>query len=139
MLTDDQMSVLRVLSSDGKAGPLSDYECEAIRAALDTIREQGQELLLLRAEVAAFRAYSLPALARCAEELVLLRRVAPAVTQMATLIAESRGVSGLHLNGDEAPWGELLRGGRYEEWLSTQADAEVAAAEWRERFGGQAT
>jgi hypothetical protein len=34
-----------------------------------------------------------------------------------TLIDESQGVAGLHLNGEIAPWGELLGGGRYEEWL----------------------
>lgn len=33
------------------------------------------------------------------------------------LIDETNGVTGLHLNGDDAPWEELLEGGRYEEWL----------------------
>jgi hypothetical protein len=33
------------------------------------------------------------------------------------LIEESRGICGLHLNGDEAPWDELRTGGRFEEWL----------------------
>lgn len=33
------------------------------------------------------------------------------------LIAESSGVTGLHLNGDVAPWTELRTGGRFEEWL----------------------
>lgn len=36
---------------------------------------------------------------------------------VAELIAESRGVAGLHLNGDLAPWDELRTGGQYEEWL----------------------
>ena len=30
------------------------------------------------------------------------------------LINESEGVAGFHLNGDVAPWGELLSGGRFE-------------------------
>lgn len=30
------------------------------------------------------------------------------------LISESDGVAGLHLNGDLAPWGELVAGGRFE-------------------------
>jgi len=34
------------------------------------------------------------------------------------LINESHGVSGLHLNGDIAPWGELRTGGSFDEWLS---------------------
>lgn len=33
-----------------------------------------------------------------------------------SLCDESHGVAGLHLNGDVAPWGELLEGGRFEEW-----------------------
>jgi len=33
------------------------------------------------------------------------------------LINESRGVFGLHLNGDPSPWSELRTGGRFEEWL----------------------
>ena len=33
------------------------------------------------------------------------------------LIAESHGVTGLHLNGDVAPWDELRTGGRFEDWL----------------------
>lgn len=33
------------------------------------------------------------------------------------LMRESRGVAGLHLNGDLATWDELRTGGRFEEWL----------------------
>jgi hypothetical protein len=33
------------------------------------------------------------------------------------LIENSHGVIGLHLNGDNAPWEELLAGGRFESWL----------------------
>lgn len=33
------------------------------------------------------------------------------------LIDESKGVFGLHLNGDPCPWDELLLGGRHEGWL----------------------
>jgi hypothetical protein len=33
------------------------------------------------------------------------------------LIGESRGVDGLHLNGDVALWEDLRTGGVYEEWL----------------------
>lgn len=33
------------------------------------------------------------------------------------LISESDGVSGLHLNGDDATWDSLRTGGYFEEWL----------------------
>lgn len=40
-----------------------------------------------------------------------------------SLILESNGVAGLHLNGDLASWGELRTGGRFEEWLYQFDDA----------------
>ena len=44
-----------------------------------------------------------------------------------TLINDSHGVCGLHLNGDFAPWSELRTGGRFEEWLVAFDDALNAA------------
>jgi hypothetical protein len=43
-----------------------------------------------------------------------------------TLINESKGVDGLHLNGDMAPWGDLIAGGKYEEWLLPLEEARAA-------------
>jgi hypothetical protein len=51
------------------------------------------------------------AIARDAE---ILRKGVEAVS---CLIDNSHGVSGLHLNGDDAPWAELREGGRFETWL----------------------
>ena len=48
------------------------------------------------------------------------------------LINNSRGVDGLHRNGDVALWAELRRGGRFEEWLhafDTAIDAARAEGE----------
>lgn len=44
--------------------------------------------------------------------------------QLRSLIADSDGVVGLHRNGDVAEWGELLRGGAYEDWLDGLDDLE---------------
>lgn len=58
------------------------------------------------------------------------RRVEAAATGLRAveaLIIESRGVIGLHLNGDEAPWGDVRTGGRFEEWLR-EFDTALAAA-----------
>jgi hypothetical protein len=64
-------------------------------------------------------------LARTLErELAVARKGLEAVE---SLINESRGVSGLHLNGDLAPWDELRTGGRVEEWLIAFDDALNAA------------
>ena len=38
------------------------------------------------------------------------------------LMDDSRGVGGLHLNGDIATWDELCAGGRFEEWLGVIED-----------------
>lgn len=39
------------------------------------------------------------------------------------LIYESQGVTGLHFNGDLAPWDELMPGGEFEHWLSDYSEA----------------
>ena len=57
-------------------------------------------------------------------ELAVARKGLEAVE---SLINESHGVSGLHLNGDLAPWNELRTGGRFEEWLIAFDDALNAA------------
>jgi hypothetical protein len=49
-----------------------------------------------------------------------LRKV---VEDLVALINDSHGVAGLHLNGDAAPWDELLAGGRFEDWLRSLSDA----------------
>jgi hypothetical protein len=49
-----------------------------------------------------------------------LRKVAE---DLVALINNSHGVAGLHLNGDGAPWDELLAGGRFEDWLRSLSDA----------------
>lgn len=41
------------------------------------------------------------------------------------LIDSSDGVSGLHLNGDVAPWSSLRGDGRFGEWLAALDDAEA--------------
>ena len=45
------------------------------------------------------------------------KKLREGVEAVKTLINESYGVAGLHLNGDVAPWDELLEGGKFEEWL----------------------
>lgn len=57
-------------------------------------------------------------------ELAVARKGLEAV---ASLMDESHGVDGLHLNGDLAPWDELRTGGRFEEWLVAFDDALNAA------------
>lgn len=64
-------------------------------------------------------------LARTLErELAVARNGLEAVE---SLINESNGVGGLHLNGDFAPWSDLRTGGRFEEWLVAFDDALNAA------------
>ena len=40
------------------------------------------------------------------------------INAVASLIDESYGVDGLHLNGRVAPWRDLLKGGSFESWLA---------------------
>ena len=50
-------------------------------------------------------------------------RLRNAVDAVEVLIGNSDGVSGLHLNGDIAPWESLRTGGRFESWLMALDDA----------------
>lgn len=76
-------------------------------------------------------------LAGLMDELASLRRERDALAErvagltkglraVESLMNESRGVDGLHLNGDVATWDELRTGGRFEEWL-LEFDAALAA------------
>jgi len=66
--------------------------------------------------------------ADAADEIERLRaqveRYEKALDAVGALIAESDGVAGLHLNGDIAPWPDLLAGGRFEEWLAPLSKAQ---------------
>lgn len=57
-------------------------------------------------------------------ELAVARKGLEAVE---TLINDSHGVCGLHLNGDVAPWDELRACGRFGDWLQAFDDALNAA------------
>jgi len=57
------------------------------------------------------------------------------VDELDGLVGESYGVSGLHLNGDVAPWDELLPGGRFERLSSLD---ELRAALAAQQQGGRA-
>lgn len=46
-----------------------------------------------------------------------------AISDVQDLINETGGVYGLHLDGSLCPWGDLLKGGRYEEWLLSLSEA----------------
>jgi len=73
----------------------------------------------LRAELAALRI-------RAEQAEAEVERLRKGIAAISALIADSSGVYGLHLNGDPAPWDELLSGGRFEEWL---ADFDAARGE----------
>lgn len=63
------------------------------------------------------------------QKVKLVNTMQKLVDDLDALIAESEGVYGLHRNGDGAPWGELTKGGRFEEWLSSLDDARDVLAE----------
>lgn len=57
------------------------------------------------------------------------KRLTAGILAVGELISESSGVSGLHRNGDQARWDELLSGGRFEGWLRDFSESEMAIAE----------
>ena len=62
--------------------------------------------------------------AQCERQREALERL---VHDVDDLMGNSHGVTGLHLNGDVAPWSDLGEGGRFEPWLGEAlADAREA-------------
>ena len=59
-----------------------------------------------------------------AENKLLRETLEYVLSSVNDLIADSEGVTGLHLNGDFAPWEELMEGGRYEDWLLSLSTAQ---------------
>lgn len=62
---------------------------------------------------------------------VLLKAATDALDCFDTLVGESKGVAGLHLNGDLAPWSDLIEGGKLEMWTHGIADLREALAAFR--------
>jgi chromosome segregation ATPase len=56
-------------------------------------------------------------------------RLTAGIKAVATLIFESTGVAGLHLNDEIAPWTDLQTGGKYQEYLKDFDDALAATKE----------
>ena len=54
-----------------------------------------------------------------AHQAALVAAVIAALHDIDDLVANSKGVSGLHLNGDMAPWSEIMDGGAYGAWLQS--------------------
>lgn len=71
----------------------------------------------MRRHVASYK-YLSPHRDNCLKLCDEIERLRAGINAVQSLIAESRGVEGLHLNGDIAEWGDLLAGGKYEEWLT---------------------
>lgn len=55
--------------------------------------------------------------------------LAELVHDVEELVAHSGGVYGLHLNGDPAPWSDLLSGGRYGQWLEQLEKAKIVLSD----------
>lgn len=71
-----------------------------------------------------------------AEAKALREALKEVVSTFDDLIAESGGVYGLHLNGDNAPWESLIAGGRFEEWTSGLEVARATLAQPAADGGG---
>jgi hypothetical protein len=54
-----------------------------------------------------------------------IEKLKAGIESVRTLMGQSEGVYGFHLNGDPAPWVDLEKGGRFEEWLVPFNEAEA--------------
>lgn len=72
--------------------------------------------------------------AKVAEQRALIEKYEKALAAVESLINESKGVTGLHLNGDVALWSELREGGNNQGWL-TEFDEALTAMNGDNRDG----
>lgn len=101
---------------------LKDIEtCKLFQHAFDT-SDNALWKRCKEAEARLWRNFHTNAQAIC-DALAELEKCRKGLAAIQSLIADSRGVVGLHLNGDVAPWDELRTGGRFEEWLLDFDDA----------------
>lgn len=68
-------------------------------------------------QLAGFGPTILAALDELEAERIRAEKAEAALLAVQALIDDSYGVTGLHLNGDVAPWDSLLEGGYFEDWL----------------------
>jgi hypothetical protein len=61
----------------------------------------------------------------------LVKKLSITISDFATLISESEGVAGLHLNGEIADWGWLIDN----QWLENLPEATYLAEEFLEKSG----
>ena len=84
-----------------------EFRVRGLEAALEASRDSNTESL------AMYRS----ACDRADHSQARVQELEEAVDAVRNLISNSEGVAGLHLNGDVAPWDELMEGGEYEAWL----------------------
>ena len=102
-------------------------ERDGLRADLAALRAENEALRDDCSRLASYNAEESAHLRTRAEKAEAdAERLRNGIAAVSALIADSSGVYGLHLNGDPAPWDELLSGGRFEEWL---ADFDAARGE----------
>lgn len=68
------------------------------------------------------------------EKDALLELLILGVRDVEELMRESRGVCGLHMNGDDAEWSSLVTGGSFEDWLHRWNQGVVAINDAEERM-----
>lgn len=118
------LAVLRKLLEDGQAPEAAEPISSTLRAtslvtrAMSFLDQHGDQLLAL-AERGARR------VDRPDDSRDLVALAASGLAAVDDLIASSQGVFGLHLNGDPAPWSELLDG-QFADWLDAYFKAREA-------------
>lgn len=109
------------------------------KEAAAAVEAKDAEIEALKAEAAAQRTRAdamageaIKHEARADQAAAVYGLAARLVDELDALVSESDGVSGLHLNGNLAPWEELLPGGRFECLSSLDELREALTAQQQE-------
>lgn len=90
------------------------WSCVTRKWSLPVLRSSGG------ARSSGYRYHSpCPTPEQWAERERVLRALAKLYVDLKALIEDSIGVAGLHKNGDLALWHDLVRGGQFEDWLTS--------------------
>ena len=102
---------------DVEAAPWVVEEIKKLEAKRDALAARVQEMRLASED-------------KLAKADAAIEAAGIALQEVQDLIHESRGIYGMHLNGDESPWNEIEQGGRFER-LCTLPDALSAIEQYQ--------
>jgi hypothetical protein len=117
--SENQRVFVQMYARVGGRGSMTDAEATDIIAVVDAMPDTHLEWAMRQVQNTLRK---LPRIPATPADQLLVADAEVLRQAFKDLVAESGGVYGLHQNGDPAPWSELCRGGRFEDWCGVFDD-----------------